>query len=59
MRKEPFKPARCRSGLEKEIKVGLKTMVKRKKSGKKREEGEDRKNREGEKSKEGEIMNEK
>lgn len=31
MRKEPFKPARCSGGLEKEIKLGLKTMVKEKK----------------------------
>lgn len=35
MRKEPSKPARRGDGLEKEIKVGLKTMLKRKKSEKK------------------------
>lgn len=35
MRKEPFKQARCSDRLEERIKVGLKTMLKRKKSDKK------------------------
>ncbi len=47
MRKEPFKPARRDDGLEKEIKVGLKTMLKRKKSEKR--QGESRKTQEREK----------
>lgn len=32
MRNEPFKPVRCSDGLEEEIKVGLKTMLKSQKS---------------------------
>lgn len=54
MRKEPFKPARCSDGLEEEIKVGLKTMLKSKKPDK---TGKSRNTHE--KSKEGYLLNEK
>lgn len=59
MRKEPFKPARCSDGLEKEIKVGLKTMVKRKKSEKKKKKETGKSRRGREESNKAEIMNEK